>query len=292
MPRTNLKRYLHLHFLVFIWGFTAILGALISLKSIPLVWYRMLFASLFLVVFFIIKRKSIKTTPRALLSFFVGGVIIATHWIAFFASIKTANISIALVTLSTGAFFTSIIEPVFFKRKIIPTEIFFGLIVVFGLYLLFNFEGELSIGILYALFAAFLSALFSVYNGLLVKKYEAEVISFYQLVFGVGFITVYVLATSGFNAIDFTLINYDLFYLLILSSICTAYAFVISVKLMKHLTPYTVMLTINLEPVYGIILAVLIFGDKEKMSPTFYIGAAIVVLIVIVNGILKTKKTT
>lgn len=291
MPKTNLKSYLHLHFLVFIWGFTAILGALISLNAVPLVWYRILFAAIILFVYFIIKRKSIKTSARALIHFFIGGIIIASHWIAFFSAIKIANISVALVTLSTGAFFASLIEPIFFKRKVIPSELFFGLTVVFGLYLIFSFEGELSLGVLYALIAAFLSALFSVYNGLLVKKYDADVISFYQLVFGVVFITSYVLATTGFELIYFTLKNYDLFYLLILSSICTAYAFVISVKLMKNLTPYTLMLTINLEPVYGIILAVLIFGNKEKMSPTFYIGAGIVVLIVIVNGIIKNKKT-
>lgn len=291
MPKTDLKHYLHLHLLVFIWGFTAILGALISIDSVPLVWYRMLLATIIVLAYFIIRRKSLTIPPKAILKFIIGGVLIAMHWIAFFSAIKIANVSIALVAMSTGALFTSLIEPIFFKRKIIPLELLFGLIVVSGLYLIFNVEGEYSLGIIYALVAAFLSALFSVLNGLFVKQYDGEVISFYQLLFGVGFITIYILATTGFNIQDYTLTNSDILYLFILSSICTAYAFIVSVKIMKYITPYTVMLTINLEPIYGIILAVIVFGEKEKMSFEFYIGACIILITVIVNGILKNKKS-
>ena len=138
----------------------------------------------------------------------------------------------------------------------------------------------------------FLSALFTVLNGLFIKKHDAGVISFYQLFFGVVFISIYILVSSDFTFTDFTLTSTDIFYLLILSSICTAYAFVISVDIMKYLTPYTVMLTINLEPIYGIILAVIIFGEKEKMSPQFYVGALVILLTVLVNGILKNKKVS
>ena len=275
---------------MFIWGFTAILGALINIDAIPLVWYRMLFAVLFLLLFFIIKKKSLRTTPKGLLKFLISGIIIALHWVAFFTAIKIANISIALIAMSTGALFTSLIEPLFFKRRLILLELLFGLIVIAGLYLIFNVESEYTIGIIYALVASFLSALFTVLNGLFIKKYDAGVISFYQLLFGVGFISIYILASSDFTISDFTLNSSDIFYLLILSSICTAYAFVVSVDIMKYLTPYTVMLTINLEPVYGIILAVLIFGKKEEMSPQFYIGAVIILVTVIINGILKNKK--
>jgi len=292
MPENKLKNYLHLHLLVFIWGFTAILGALIHIDAIPLVWYRMLLATIFVLIYFIIKKKSIKVSPRALLKFFIGGVLIALHWIFFFSAIKVSNVSVALVAMSTGALFTSLIEPFFFKRKLIPLELIFGLIVVAGLYLIFNVESEYTLGIIYALIAAFLSAVFTVLNGLFIKKYDAEVISLYQLFFGVAFITVYILSTTGFTLESFSLTGSDIFYLFILSSICTAYAFVISVKIMKHLTPYTVMLTINLEPVYAIILALLIFGDKEKMSTAFYFGALIILATVITNGILKNKKKT
>lgn len=292
MPKTNLKNYLHLHLLVFIWGFTAILGALINIDAIPLVWYRMLLATLFVLVYFIIKKKPLKVPPRALFKFLIGGILIAVHWIFFFSAIKVSNVSVALVSMSTGALFTSLVEPLFFKRKIIPLELIFGLIVISGLYLIFNIETEYTLGIIYALLAAFLSALFTVLNGLYIKDYDAKVISFYQLFFGVLFITIYILATTGFSVEKFSLTSSDIIYLLILSSICTAYAFIVSVKIMKYLSPYTVMLTINLEPVYAIILALIIFGEKEKMSPQFYIGACIILVTVIVNGILKNKKTT
>ena len=158
------------------------------------------------------------------------------------------------------------------------------------MYLIFNFETEYTLGIIYALIATFLSAIFTVLNGLYVRDYDAEVISVYQLFFGALFITIYILATTGFNFEDFSLTNSDFIYLLILSSICTAYAFIVSIKIMKYLSPYTVMLTINLEPVYAIILALIIFGEKEKMSPQFYFGALIIIITVVTNGILKNKK--
>ncbi|SNR64682.1 EamA domain-containing membrane protein RarD [Lutibacter agarilyticus] len=290
MPKTNLKNYLHLHLLVFIWGFTAILGALINIDAIPLVWYRMLIATVIVFIYFIVRKKPLKVNPKALLKFFIGGVLIALHWIFFFSAIKVSNISVALVSMSTGALFTSLIEPFFFKRKLIPLELIFGLIVVGGLYLIFNVESQYTLGIVYALIAAFLSALFTVLNGLYIQKHNADVISFYQLFFGVAFITIYILFTTGFTTESFSLTNSDMLYLFILSSICTAYAFIVSVQIMKHLTPYTVMLTINLEPVYAIILALLIFGDKEKMSTPFYFGALIILITVITNGILKNKK--
>jgi drug/metabolite transporter (DMT)-like permease len=292
MPKTKLKNYFQLHLLVFIWGFTAILGALINIDAIPLVWYRMFLATIFIFIYFIIQKKSLKAPPKALLKFLIGGILIAVHWIFFFSAIKIANISIALVTMSTGALFTSIIEPFFFKRKLRFIELFFGIIVVVGLYIIFNVKTDYTLGIIYALIAAFLSALFTVLNGLYIRDYKADVISFYQLLFGVLFITIYILSTTGFSVEKFSLTNSDIIYLIILSSICTAYAFIVSIKIMKYLTPYTVMLTINLEPVYAIILALIIFGDKEKMSVQFYVGAFIILITVIANGILKNKKKT
>jgi drug/metabolite transporter (DMT)-like permease len=292
MPRTNLKHYIHLHFLVLIWGFTAILGALISIDAIPLVWYRMLIAVIIVFIYFLIKKKPIKISFKLLIKLFIGGVIIAVHWITFFSAIKVANVSVALVSMSTGALFTSLIEPLFFKRKLDFLELFFGLLVISGLYIIFNVETDYTLGIIYALISSFLSALFTVLNGLYIKQHDAEIISFYQLFFGVVFITAFVFFTTGFSFEDYSLTTNDIIYLFILSSICTAYAFIVSVKLMKYLTPYTVMLTINLEPIYGIILAVLIFGEKEKMSPQFYMGAAIIFITVVINGILKNKKTT
>ena len=289
MPENKLKNYLQLHFIVFIWGFTAILGALISIDAIPLVWFRMLLAVLFIGVYFLFKKKQIKVDNKTLLKFLFSGVIIALHWITFFKAIKVSNVSIALVTMSTGAFFTSLIEPIFFRRRIRSIELLLGLIVIGGLYVIFNFETQYYLGIIYALVSAFLVAFFSVLNGLYVKKNEPSVISFYQLLFGVLFVTIYLGYKGSFTIEFFRLPINDWFYLLVLSSICTAYAFIVSVKIMKHISPYTVMLTINLEPVYAIILALIIFGDKEKMNPEFYLGALIVLGVVLLNGILKSR---
>lgn len=290
MQTDNLKNYLHLHFIVFIWGFTAILGALISIDAIPLVWYRMFLASIFILLYFVFRRKSLRISKKMALKFLFGGIIIASHWIAFFMSIKVSNVSIALVTLSTGALFASFIEPIFYKRKLNYLEILFGLIVVLGLYLIFNVESNYWLGILLALLAAFLSALFSVLNGLFVREYKASVISFYQIFFGVLAISVYLFINGQFTPEFFVLKTSDWIYLGILSSICTAYAFIASVAILKHLSPFTVMLTINLEPVYGILFAVIIFGEKEMMDSMFYVGALIILCTVIANGLLKYKK--
>lgn len=287
MQGNKLKNYLHLHFIVFIWGFTAILGALISIDAVPLVWYRMSLAVVFIAIYFFISKKSFKVDKKGLLKFVFSGIIIAIHWVTFFKAIKVSNVSVALVTMSTGAFFASLIEPVFFKRKIKPIEILLGLLVIVGLYIIFNFQSEYTLGIIYALISAFLSALFAVLNGLFIKKYDANVISFYQLLFGALGITLYLLFTQKFSIQFFQISVNDWFYLIILSSICTAYAFIASVYVMKYLTPYTVMLTINLEPIYAIILALIVFGEKEQMSVEFYYGAFIVLLVVILNGILK-----
>jgi drug/metabolite transporter (DMT)-like permease len=289
MQESKLKHYLQLHLVVFIWGFTAILGALISIEAIPLVWFRMLLAVLFILVYFLVKKKRFRVDRKSLLKFFFTGIIIALHWVAFFKAIKVSNVSVALVTMSTGAFFTSLLEPIFFKRKIKTLEIVLGVFVVIGLYIIFNFETQYYLGIIYALISAFLAALFSVLNGLFVKKNDAEVISFYQLFFGVAFITFLLAVTGSFTVEFFILKASDWFYLILLSSVCTAYAFIVSVKVMKYLTPYTVMLTINLEPVYAIILALFIFGEKEKMNPEFYYGAFIVLFVVLLNGVIKNR---
>ena len=289
MQESKLKNYLLLHLIVLIWGFTAILGALISLDAIPLVWYRMSLAVVFIVLYFVIKKKSFKVDGVGIGKFFLTGVIIALHWIFFFKAIKASNVSVALVTMSTGAFFVSLIEPLFFKRRINKLEIVLGLIVILGLYVIFNFESQYRLGIFYALISSLLSAIFSVLNGLFIKKYAASTISLYQLFFGVVFVTVYLLVTNGFSISFFKISKLDWFYLLILSSFCTAYAFIASVKVMKYLSPYTVILTLNLEPVYAILLALFIFGEKEKMNIEFYFGAFIVLFVVLVNGIIKNK---
>jgi len=297
MPNAKLQNYLHFHFIVFIWGFTAILGELISIDALPLVWYRMLMASGFIYVYIRFRKISLQISAKLLRTLGIAGIIIALHWITFFAAIKVSNVSITLSVLSTGAFFTSILEPIFYRRKLIWYEVLFGCMVICGLYIIFSVEGDYVIGIMYALCSAFLSSVFSLINGKVAKKYDPSVISFYELVIGVGFVTLYLIITSffgsvqeGFSTSFFQLSTSDWVYLIILASFCTAYAFIGSVKVMKYLSPYTVMLTINLEPVYGIILAYLIFGDTEKMNTEFYYGALIILGTVLLNGIFKNIK--
>ena len=290
MPSDNLKNYLHLHFIVFIWGFTAILGALISLDALPLVWFRMLFAVGFILVFIYIKKIPFRVSTKSAVKFIIAGFIIAVHWFTFFKAIKVSNISITLACLSTGAFFTSFLEPILFEKKIVWYEVFFGLLVVFGLCIIFNVEGKYVEGMIYALICAFLSALFAVINSQFVKTHNPVIISFYELAGGVVFFTVLLLCFNSFTANFFQLSSKDFMYLMILSSICTAYAIIASTSLMKHLSAYTVMLTINLEPIYGIILAVIIFQEKEKMSAEFYIGAIIILATVIINALIKSRK--
>ena len=290
MQNDKLLNYFHLHFIVFIWGFTAVLGDLITIEAVPLVWHRMLLGSLFVLIYIIFNKGMLKVSLRSLIKFAFVGLLIALHWLAFFSAVKVSNVSITLAMMSTGAFFASFLEPIFFKRKIIGYEVIFGLIVIIGLYIIFKVESEYLSGILLALLASFLGALFSIFNGMMVKSHNATVISFYELLFGVVFITLYILFTDGFDNAFFNLSGSDWTYLIILASICTAYAFIASVHVMKWISPYTVMLTTNMEPVYGILLALLILGEKEYMSPTFYLGAIIILITVVLNGIIKTRK--
>lgn len=290
MQNDNLKSYLHLHVIVFIWGFTAILGKLISLEALDLVWYRMLFASVIMTFVVLLSKEKVKVPFNVLIGFIVSGIIIAAHWLTFYQAIKVSNVSITLACLSTGAFFASILEPIFYKRKVIWYELLFGVIVVVGLGIIFNVETKYTTGIYLAVTSAFLSALFSVINGKYAKEYNPNIISLYELSSGVFFISIYLFFAGSFTPAFFAISVNDLIWLFLLSSICTAYAFSASVKVMKFLSPFTVMLTINLEPIYGIILALLIFDDTEEMTPLFYVGALIILATVIANGIVKSYK--
>ena len=273
------------------------MGALISLNAVPLVWYRMALASVIIFGFLKLKKKKFRVPYKTLLILLIAGIVIALHWLTFFGAIKVSNVSITLALLSTGAFFTSILEPIFYKRKIIPYEVFFGIIVIIGLYIIFQVETRFFLGMVLALISALLSSIFSLINGKMVKKEDASVISFYELGTGTLAITVYLLfmtfwsdGASGFYPGFFHLSFNDFWLLFVLGSICTAYAVIVSVEVMKHLSPYTVMLTINLEPIYGIVLAFFIFGSKEEMSPDFYYGALIILITVVLNGLLKNRK--
>ena len=290
MPKSNFKDYLHLHFIVFIWGFTAVLGKLITIDAIPLVWFRLSIASVVLLFFMLLKKVDFKINIKAFILFLIGGFLIGLHWIAFFYAIKISTVSVTLATLATGALFTSILEPIFLKTKFKFYEIILSLLTVLGIVIIFNVEPQYGLGIIVALIAAFLSALFAVVNAGFVKDYDARVISFYELLFAVLLISVIILFNKGFSVEFFKLSSNDWIYILILGSVCTAYALTASTKLLNKISPFTMMLTVNLEPVYGIVLALIVFGNDEKMNPSFYYGAILIFIGVILNGIIKTKQ--
>ena len=287
MRNDKLQAYLQLHLIVFIWGFTAILGALITIKADALVWYRMFLACIFIFLFILFKKKSFKIPMKEFFQLIFVGLLIAIHWVFFFKAIHISNVSITLVVFSLGAFIASLLEPLIYGRKLLWYEVFFGLLIVAALSLLLEVEINYFEGMIYALASIILGVLFTLVNGKLIKHHDSSVITFYEFLSGVFFITLYFLYQHQFTDNFFKLTSKDWILILVLSSVCTAYAFTASVKVMQKLSPYTVMLTTSLEPVYGIVLAYFIIGGKEKMSVEFYVGALIIVVVVVINGIVK-----
>lgn len=289
MPGDNTRNYLHLHLIVFIWGFTAVLGKLISLDAIPLVWHRMLWATIIILAYLLIRKINLRISGRGLALLLAAGIAIAVHWVTFFQAIKVSNVSTTLAIMATGSFFAALIEPLWYKRKFIGYEMLFSLLVILGLVIVFGVNREYTEGIILALISAFLGAIFTLINGKLISRYRPSVITFYELGIGVLGLTFYLAIDGEFEAGFFRISASDLFYLGILASVCTAYAFIGSVKVMRYLSPYTVLLTVNMEPIYGMLLALWIFGQDEQMSFTFYLGALLIIATVVLNGILKYR---
>ena len=306
--QTHLKDQINLHFIVFVWGFTAILGKFISIDALALVFNRTAITSIAIGLYLILRRKSFKANSRDLLFMWLCGVLIAVHWITFFGAIKIANISITLAGISTGALWTALLNPLLTKSRIDWTELGLGLLVILGIVIVFYEEpssaslerynlGSLSftnfqIGLIIALFSAMLSASFSILNKKLVSRYPRPIqVTFWELSFAFLSILIYQLI-FGANTLTslWASSHSDLLFLGILALLCTAYPFIKSVELLKRMSPFSVMLAINLEPVYGILLAALFFGATESMNPQFYIGVIIILTTVIANGIIKARK--
>ncbi len=289
MQKDKFKSALHFHFVVIIFGFTAILGALISIDAMSLVWYRMGLASVVLGVYLAIRKVSFKLTKKHTVIMIMGGVLIALHWITFFHAVKLSNVSITLSIFASGAFFTSFLEPFFYRRKIIIYEVILGLLVIMGLAIALQTELDFKKGIIYAFLSIILSVFFTLINGKYIKQLDARVMSFYQLFIGWGLVSVLLGLSQQFNSSFFQLIPYDILWLTILAVVCTSYAFVVSIDVMRFLSPYSVMLGINMEPVYGICLAYFIFGAEEHMPFQFYLGTIIILVAVLLNGYFKLK---
>ncbi|MDL1914206.1 MAG: DMT family transporter [Bergeyella sp.] len=287
MIRSSIFR---LHFIVFLWGFTAIIGKLISSDAYSLVFYRMFFASIILFLFqFFFAGENLKI-PKTLLFQLSGiGLIIAVHWCSFFYSIKTANVSIALSCLSLATLFSAFLEPIIFRKRVDFTEVIIGVIVALCISFIFGAEFQYKKGIIAGIICAFLGSLFSVLNGKMFGKTSSTNIIFYEMLGGTIFLSLTLIITGKVSVLkevkgtDFSLIA-------LLASLLTAYPMLESVRLMKYISPFTLTLTINLEPVYGIILAHFIFGASEHMTPVFYISSLVMVLSILTNTYIKTRK--
>lgn len=289
IPQNNKNLYI-LHFTVFIWGFTGILGALISMDAVQMVWYRVLIATVTLFLYFMVTRTSIKISKKQFLQFFFTGSIVALHWVLFFHAIKVSTVSVTLVCLSSFTLFTAILEPLIKKQAIQKGDIFIGLVIILGIYLIFKFESQYTLGIIFGLSAALASSVFSIINSTLIHQSEAKIIGFYEMAGAFFWITLYRLFDQTLLTEDFNLGLHNWIYLLVLGTICTALAYVAGVSVMRTLSAFRVALITNLEPVYGILLAFLFFGNKETMTPGFYIGAILILGAVFLYPIYKKRR--
>ena len=280
-----------LHLIVFLWGFTAILGKLIHVNAQILVFYRMLFAAFFLFVFIrFVKRESLRVSRKLLIQLSIIGGFMAFHWLFFFHSIKVSNVSIALSCLSLSTLFAAILEPIIFKRKIDISEVIMGIVIVICMGMIFKTEFHYKEGIFFGILTALFGTIFSVFNGKIYGKTSSGNIIFYEIFAGFLILSFFYLFTGQITQLNE--ISYrDLSLILLLASVFTAFPMLESIKLMKYISPFTLILTVNLEPVYGIILAFFIFGDSEQMSPVFYIASLIMILAIVANGVIKARKT-
>lgn len=285
--------YLQLHFIVLIWGFTAILGMLISLPPVEIVLYRTLFSIAGLFILLKIQGNYPDIQKKDLFQLLATGGIIAIHWITFFLAARLSNISVCLIGLATLSLWTSIIDPIVFNKKFRIFEALLGIIAIIGISIVFNTVIDKWIGFIVAVLSALLAAIFTIINTSFVKKYGYHIINFYEML-GAFLSTVLFLPIYSYyftiDGLQLDLNFSDTIYLLVLAIICTVYAYSVNIKLMHKLTAFAINLAVNLEPVYGIILAFLIFKENEKMTQNFYLGSAIILLSVLLHPVLEKRK--
>ncbi len=285
--------YLKLHLIIFLWGFTAILGLLITIPAVEMVFYRTLLAAIGLAALIVATKNSFQVPTSDLFKILATGFIVGIHWIAFFASAKVSNASVSLVGFATCSLWTAFLEPLMGRKKVKGFEVALGLIVLLGLYVIFSFDFRYPLGLALGIASGFTIALFSVLNAKFVQTHHPYTITFYEM-WGAFFCTVLFLpvyasiwaSNEGLQLIPRGL---DWFYIAILSLVCTVYAYSACIELLKRLPVFFVQLSINLEPVYGIIMAVIILGDSEKMQFNFYLGTALIIGAVLSYPVLKGK---
>ena len=282
-------RILSLHILVLILGLTGVLGKLITLEAIHLVWWRMLIAFAGLAIFLAVKEELFKIKKRDFLNILGIGVIVTLHWLCFFQSIKVSNVSIAVVCLATSSLFAALIEPLFFKRKISLHEIIMGIIVIIALAYILGTDKTFLSGYIYGILAAFLGTLFTLFNAKYIKKIGAAKITMIEMLAGVLIISSIFIINQDFSVFNTKIGNNDLIYLIILGIICTAMVFVWMTEIVRYITPYSLIMAINLEPIYSILFALIIFGDSELMNTSFYIGSSVIILVIFLESYIKNK---
>jgi drug/metabolite transporter (DMT)-like permease len=279
---------------VLIWGFTGILGGLISLEANEITFFRtgIAFFTLFALWFFI---KGKKLSLKQIIWLLITGVVVGLHWITFFYAIKISTISIAVVCMSASTLFTSFLEPILFKRRYYFSELILSIAVGIGVTIIFGFESQYTWGIIIGLISAFFSALFNVLNGLYVKTMPSHQITMWEMLGGFITAAFFLLFTGKFQPELFDVSSTDWVYLTILATVCTSFAFITAVWVMKFVTPFTVSISVNMEPVYTILIALFIDylngTNNEKMSDGFYLGGLIIIAAILIHAWLKTKKS-
>ncbi|WP_205512748.1 DMT family transporter [Longitalea arenae] len=285
------KAFLQLHMAVFLAGFTGVLGRLITLNEALLVWYRLLITVLTLWVIYLFKRDVYRISWKGISRITGVGMIVALHWVSFYASIKYANVSVALVCFSAIGFFTAILEPLITRKPFNKTELLLGLLVIAGIYLIFHFDPHYKKGIILGLISALLASLFPVFNRLLVQDHKPETVTLYQLSGGFLFLSLLLPIYLSFVPAGHLVPTLaDTGWLLVLAWFCTVWAFNLSMNALKKISAFTVNLTYNLEPLYGIVLAFILFREDKYLSGSFYVGLLLIVLSVFLQTWLIYKK--
>lgn len=274
--------------IVFIWGFSPVLGRFITVGAWQLVWFRVLISVTVMLGYLKFTNRSLTISGIQLAKLSGIGLIIMVHWLAFYGAIKVSNISVTMVAFSTATLFSSVIEPLFFRRSVRLYEVVIGLIIISAIAMIFSIETEYWLGIILGIVAAFTSALFSVFNSIMARELPSGVISFYELTSALVGLTLFVFFRGDLNGAFFVLDSYSIMGLLLLSLVCTVFPFITSVDLSKYISPYTIVLTVNLETVYGIIWAVLFYSENREVKPTFYVGVLIILVAIFLNSYLKS----
>lgn len=285
----NKSKYLQLHFIVFLWGLTPVLGKLISLPALDLVFWRLIFAAFSLAIFIVYKNFKFDLSLKETIEIFIMGTMVGAHWYFFYHAIKVSNVSIAMAGFSTMTLFASVLQPILLNKKFFWGDAFYGLIIIIGLAIILSFETGAILGIIYGALAAFSGAFFGIYNGKLILKHNSSYITFIEFIGALLFVFIAKLFVNNNQFYLKPLVNYDIIWLLVLSILCTTLAFTLSVEIMKYFSPFTVIITNNLEPVYGVLFSVLLFGQSEIMSMQFYFGAIIILACVFSYPFFKKK---